>query len=549
VRLAGGDVELPGARAAAADGDARGRAALEGEREVALARGVDEGGARHGQRALGELLVAGHDHGDGHGGEEAGVAQGAQGEEHGHVAALHVARAGAAGHGVLADEALALALEHGVEVADEEEARAARRTRGRSVRGDEVAGAAHRRGQLGPAHGEAQGAELGAEQVAHLAHAGDVVRAARDVHGALEQGDRRVVVGATDSRRGSRRPSAGRAGDGPARARGRRRPGMARHATVVSRRGGPERGGGAWAQVYALGRVGVTRARTSTRGEPPARVVAYAGAALACCFRRMTYRDSLEAEWDVLVIGGGHAGVEAAVAAARLGARVGLVTSALETIGQMSCNPAIGGVAKGTVVREVDALGGVMGRATDRATVQFRMLNRGKGPAVWSPRAQCDRGLYRRAVRSELERHERVALVQGTVSALVLGKTERGWSGSRRSRGGGSARGRPWSPPGRSAGAPAHRHGPGDRRRACGRRAGHAPRRAARGGGAHRGSLQDGTPPRIDGRSVDFSGLAEQGSELADFGYRWSHFTIARPSAGCRSSPAGRRTWRTRGRP
>src|ERR1700750_146669 len=134
----------------------------------------------------------------------------------------------------------------------------------------------------------------------------------------------------------------------------------------------------------------------------------------------MTMSPSFEAEFDVLVVGGGHAGTEAAVAAARLRARVALVTSALETIGQMSRHPAIGGVAKGTVVREVDALGGIMGRATDLAMIQFRMLNRSKGPAVWAPRAQCDRGLYRRSVRTLLEQHPSLQTVQGTVARLVF---------------------------------------------------------------------------------------------------------------------------------
>src|SRR6184192_569050 len=124
--------------------------------------------------------------------------------------------------------------------------------------------------------------------------------------------------------------------------------------------------------------------------------------------------------YDVIVIGAGHAGAEAAALASRAGARTLLLTQNLETIGQMSCNPAIGGIAKGCVVREVDALGGIMGRATDLAVIQFRMLNRSKGPAVWAPRAQCDRGLYRRAVRSLLESHQRITTIQGTVSGLLF---------------------------------------------------------------------------------------------------------------------------------
>src|SRR2546426_1560031 len=124
-------------------------------------------------------------------------------------------------------------------------------------------------------------------------------------------------------------------------------------------------------------------------------------------------------DYDVIVLGAGHAGTEASVMAARLGAKTLLLTSNLDTIGVMSCNPAIGGIAKGTLVREIDALGGIMGRAADRATIQFRMLNRSKGPAVWAPRAQCDRTLSRRAVRSLLEGFPGIELTQGMVTGLL----------------------------------------------------------------------------------------------------------------------------------
>jgi tRNA uridine 5-carboxymethylaminomethyl modification enzyme len=233
---------------------------------------------------------------------------------------------------------------------------------------------------------------------------------------------------------------------------------------------------------------------------------------------------NMEAEFDVIVVGAGHAGTEAAVAAARSGASVAIVTSALETVGQMSCNPAIGGIAKGTVVREVDALGGIMARATDLAALQFRMLNRSKGPAVWAPRAQCDRGLYRRAVRTLLEQQPAIHTVQGTVARLIFddGAGVHGVETLEGRRFGAKAvvittgtflRGRIHI---------------GTTTKFGGGRAGESAAthlaEQLEEVGLTVARFKTGTPPRIDGRSVDFDPLERQESEIEQFDYSWSHF-------------------------
>lgn len=237
-----------------------------------------------------------------------------------------------------------------------------------------------------------------------------------------------------------------------------------------------------------------------------------------------SFASGLEASFDVVVIGAGHAGTEAAVAAARRGARVAIVTSALDTIGHMSCNPAIGGVAKGTVVREVDALGGIMARATDLASIQFRMLNRSKGPAVWAPRAQCDRGLYRRAVRQLLEQQPLLRTVQGTVSKLLL-------DGEATVVGVETLEGRKFGARAVVVTTGTFLRGRihiGTETRVSGGRAGesastHLAEQLERIG-LEVARFKTGTPPRIDGRTVIYDGLTQQESEIEQFDYSWSHF-------------------------
>ena len=215
------------------------------------------------------------------------------------------------------------------------------------------------------------------------------------------------------------------------------------------------------------------------------------------------------AGFDVIVIGGGHAGCEAAAAAARLGARTLLITHRIETIGAMSCNTAIGGLAKGTLAREIDALDGLMGRVIDQAGIQYRMLNRSKGPAVWGPRAQADRALYARAMRAALRAQPNLAIRAAAVEDLAR---------DRRGRIAGVV-----TAAGETIAAPrvvlttgtflrGRIHIGGERR--AGGRVGDAPaiglaETLARAGFAL-GRLKTGTPPRLARDGIDFASLAVQ---------------------------------------
>ncbi len=236
--------------------------------------------------------------------------------------------------------------------------------------------------------------------------------------------------------------------------------------------------------------------------------------------------------WDVIVVGGGHAGAEAAAAAARVGARTLLLTHKPETIGEMSCNPAIGGLAKGQLVREIDALDGVMGRAIDQAGIQFRMLNRSKGPAVRGPRAQADRKLYRQAIQALLAEQENLTITAGAVDDLIR-------AGDGRAAGVKTLDGKEYR-----AGAVVVTTGTflrglihlGARRVPAGR-AGDKPAVGLAETfddlGFRLGRLKTGTPPRLDGRTIDWNALEEQKGDDPPTPFSYLTDKITTPQVSC----------------
>jgi len=236
--------------------------------------------------------------------------------------------------------------------------------------------------------------------------------------------------------------------------------------------------------------------------------------------------------WDVIVIGGGHAGSEAAAAAARFGAATLLVTHKLETIGEMSCNPAIGGLAKGHLVREIDALDGVMARVIDAAGIQFRLLNRSKGPAVRGPRAQADRKLYRNAMQTLLQAEENLDLMAAEVDDLDLDREGR-VCGVVLVDGRTLAAGRVILTTGTFLRGLIHI---GEKKIPAGRVgdvASYGLSRTLERAGFLLGRLKTGTPPRLDGRTIDWQSLDEQKGDDPPEPFSYLTKRITTPQISC----------------
>ena len=236
--------------------------------------------------------------------------------------------------------------------------------------------------------------------------------------------------------------------------------------------------------------------------------------------------------WDVIVIGGGHAGSEAAAAAARFGAATLLVTHKLETIGEMSCNPAIGGLAKGHLVREIDALDGVMARVIDAAGIQFRLLNRSKGPAVQGPRAQADRKLYRNAMQALLRSDENLDLMAAEVDDLVL-DPEGSVCGVVLVDGRTLKAGRVILTTGTFLRGLIHI---GEKKIPAGRvgdEASYGLSRTLERAGFLLGRLKTGTPPRLDGRTIDWQSLDEQRGDDPPVPFSYLTEKITTPQISC----------------
>src|SRR5271167_3643793 len=218
----------------------------------------------------------------------------------------------------------------------------------------------------------------------------------------------------------------------------------------------------------------------------------------------------MTSRYQVIVVGAGHAGCEAARACARLGLKTAMVTMNLDLIAQMSCNPAIGGIAKGHLVREIDALGGVMGEVTDCVGIQFRLLYTSRGPAVWSPRAQCDKKQYRIRMREVLENEPNLRILQAEVAQLVLEESPRRVTGVQLRDGRTISSDAVIITTGTFLNGLAH---VGEMKYSCGRN-GEAPSNLLgdqlRGLGLAWTRLKTGTPPRLDGRTIDWSRFEAQ---------------------------------------